>query len=1755
MSGTVLPVADLAAGGAPQASLPTVDQLLGTEPPSLPTVDELLGPEPEQEPMSGSLWDSFFTHTAAGRVLDAFGHGVAQAWGTSPLGMSPSVEDALKRVGVLPDIQKGQEGPIRAINEAVMRPAAAGLDALYRAGNAAFSGAQGIVAQIGAEAGYPLLGRDIAVMPEAFLGTPHPMGLPSLPEAADLEVIGGTETQWEGTETAPSQTPEQAVAARVKQAQQTAAANANEPGAMPATFAPTEQPGEAPMQPHAMTPLYPTDVHAAARRIAPEAFQQFDTLSTQRDTLRAQIAMQMQDIQQKAEAQAPHAAEIADLEQRLQDTTPRLAKKYQDRLQVLLPERNAFLSDEFTMGALTRDTPEIAALREELQQADYKMRDLSPQVTAAYQQAGRMFPEPMEAAGAAEAAQEQPPQEQAPVVPVEAQPEPQPEPPQQQPSQPQSAPVEEGVAAQPQEAPEPVNITQDVTQKLLAAGRPADEADAAAALVASHYEARAARFAGAKGTAEEMYRRDAPEIVAGGEGGRGGAATGKIRLRTMELAQRGQGATALRNARNTITLFRKADASTFLHETGHAWLEEMLGDARDPAAPDDLRQDAEAVRKWARAKGDKPLTTRQHEAFARGFERYMMEGLSPSRALDHVFAKFRDWLTTIYRTVQRLRAPITPDIRHVFDRLLTRTPERSVVAPEREFVSKEAPSRIYVNPGREPTRLVSFLRRKTVLNPGTIHETTIPGGIRDSGGDLRAILGGPKARPGLINDATGRTLDEAARHAGEAGYFPELGDERPTINDLLNAISDDLGSSPRYSHFDQEAVEIWRQTQDYNAEIDRLASEHGIPTHGVTRDEFFDKLTAKLTAEQAADEKAALEAAHDEVHGEMMGDVREMGAEAGLSEPATLEDLENVHRQEAAALAARAGEESNGRPTDAGRSAGAGEEGLRPGGRAPGDTGRGGSENGAAEGGSPGAERPEQPTAAPGRIPDEPQPELIDKAGNIRLDLTNWSGDVRSALKQLAAQNGDFMEARGGVVSDAVRLSLADAVNATTGEMNIERLRAMTMEDGVSPSTRLQAARLWVPQAADAWREAAARAATTGSEADLLAATEAELRIATVAETLSAATAEWGRSGRALQDLKRMLAEGSVNVADALKKATGRTLFQQRLIASGVAGLDTSAKIAKFARDAARPGLFDWIQSAFVNALLSGPLTHSTYLVAADLYAAFRGIAETGLSGAVGTVRRALGGEGGAEFGEVPAQLYGLFRGATNGTKAAWQAFKSGVPQLPEEVEARPILPGTVPVVRPGVIPGRIGQVIELPSRAIAAFHTYNWTTFYSQSIAGQAYQAAREEGLTDGDLSRRIAALIEKPSRQMIETASNDAASGSLMARPKRDSFMGKVSDLTNHGWAVGDLPLPGGRSLPLGTLRPLKFIDPFVQITANIQRMALGRGTPLELFKGDTRADLMGRNGSAAFDRTAGRLIAGTSFMVAAGWLAARGLLNGSGPTQPAQAAEWRRIHGMPHGLNVGGLSFDTLRLGPLGLQMSVAADLYHVADQAESHDASAVAGQLAFAFGENILDESFMRGPAAVIQAAEDPGRYGGAWARGFFSSMIPFSVGLSQVTHEIDPYSRQSRTMMDAILAKIPGASETLPRRYDVWGQPARNWKWAGTYYTEAQDDPLDRVLYQLHVWPSPVRRTVRGVQLSDQQYDEYAMTAGRIAKMRLDALIRGPGFGALPPVVQVLTIHSTLTGAREQAAGLLQMRNPQIIQEAVEAKRKLAGGSR
>ena len=214
-------------------SLPTADEFFGKQ--QLPTADEFFAPKVEaipggmgytfdtgSVPMSSPELDNYISQTTTGRILSAFGQGAEQGWGSEPLGLSDESSEALKKLGVFNDYAKGQTSLIKSANEVIMRPAAAAIEAGWRATQAGVGGVIGGSEQIPGAGPYISTGVQTALDPgfQASIMGAGPVGeiagaslkaislafprliTPTdLVKAHDLGIIGGDEATWKGTST------------------------------------------------------------------------------------------------------------------------------------------------------------------------------------------------------------------------------------------------------------------------------------------------------------------------------------------------------------------------------------------------------------------------------------------------------------------------------------------------------------------------------------------------------------------------------------------------------------------------------------------------------------------------------------------------------------------------------------------------------------------------------------------------------------------------------------------------------------------------------------------------------------------------------------------------------------------------------------------------------------------------------------------------------------------------------------------------------------------------------------------------------------------------------------------------------------------------------------------------------------------------------------------------------------------------------------------------------------------------------------------------------------------------------------------------------------------------------------------------------------------------------------------------------------------------------------------------------------------
>lgn len=127
----------------------------------------------------------------------------------------------------------------------------------------------------------------------------------------------------------------------------------------------------------------------------------------------------------------------------------------------------------------------------------------------------------------------------------------------------------------------------------------------------------------------------------------------------------------MKDGERIISIFKTADRSTFLHEMGHVFFDDIQKLASMENAPKQLLDDWNTLKEWSGwVDGENVDNTKAHEKFARDWESYLRSGEAPTKGLQRVFRQFSKWLTRIYRSVQRLGGEVPSDIKDIMARMI-----------------------------------------------------------------------------------------------------------------------------------------------------------------------------------------------------------------------------------------------------------------------------------------------------------------------------------------------------------------------------------------------------------------------------------------------------------------------------------------------------------------------------------------------------------------------------------------------------------------------------------------------------------------------------------------------------------------------------------------------------------------------------------------------------------------------------------------------------------------------------------------------------------------------------------------------------------------------------------------------------------------------------------------------------------------------------------------------------------------------------
>lgn len=700
--------------------------------------------------------------------------------------------------------------------------------------------------------------------------------------------------------------------------------------------------------------------------------------------------------------------------------------------------------------------------------------------------------------------------------------------------------------------------------------------------------------------------------------------------------------------------------------------------------------------------------------------------------------------------------------------------------------------------------------------------------------------------------------------------------------------------------------------------------------------------------------------------------------------------------------------------------------------------------------------------AAPGEVAGPASPGATAaqaKEPGVYVNFAKIDGpdDISRAMSQMAdAFKGNIDDARRGVQTFEDTKLGADAVNAW------DTLMSHRVGEPLNAEQSLAARQLWASSASKTM-ELAGMAKADPSVENMFAFRKMLATHAAIQEQVIAARTETARAlsswripaggqdyrmAQMLQSLKSDSGPASDGLSASLDMANRVVALQEAMDVEGLNGFSQKGVYAT-TRDAAL--------EAWTNGLLTAPLTHAKVFVSNAATVALR-IGERAISARFANV---LGDTNSVALGEAGAMCSGLVSGLKDSFRYAGRAANAFLTREPLPPLGGDPLSNAIKAAKTGsysagsdVIPDQrfggaissqafnitqtgwlaqgvdlLGQVVRSPGRALTAEHDFFRSIAYRMELNSLATRQATQEvqaGKITGDaLGGRIQQIIENPPPSV--TIGADAG----MTYQTFTDAPGKLAALIEQ--ARTDFPL-------------IRVILPFYKIPSRILSFTFER-SPLAPLMTAYRTNIAA--GGARESLARAQMGLGTSMMLATADAVLSGQVTGAGPPQKSQRGAMQDQGWLPYSMKVGDRWVQYSHLETVGSSMAMAADVvetlhgFNAAVNGDDPDVTKLAIATTLAIAQDITSKTYLQGLSNFFETLANPKTEGESQLRSMAGSLVP--AGVAAADRIQDPYQRSVYSIMDAIKARTPGASESLPPRRDVWGEPVKHASGMGNAY--------------------------------------------------------------------------------------------------------------
>jgi hypothetical protein len=584
--------------------------------------------------------------------------------------------------------------------------------------------------------------------------------------------------------------------------------------------------------------------------------------------------------------------------------------------------------------------------------------------------------------------------------------------------------------------------------------------------------------------------------------------------------------------------------------------------------------------------------------------------------------------------------------------------------------------------------------------------------------------------------------------------------------------------------------------------------------------------------------------------------------------------------------------------------------------------------------------------------------------------------------------------------------------------------------------------------------------------------------------------------------------------------------------------LDTPEKRAKMSRMLNKTGAektFNALYEVWINALLSNPVTHIVNIVGNTGHLLGQ-VPVRGVAAAFARARRSkTGATDGVQGGEGTAMMFAIKMAFADARRMAGAAFKDPETGLAKVEPGKKFRQNAFSAEAFGMS-GMPGQAFDLAgtlltmgrfsTRGLAMGDVFFKVLGQRMELYARAYRETAVEFGDDAvnrmdEFSEALAHRIENPSEEVAKAS---------MEFGQMVTFTNELGTLGKHAQGFSNNAF-------------VRWFIPFLKTPTNIMTRAW-EFTPFNMFANNYR-EAIAKGGHHA-DLARARVALGTATGATMMGLAQQGIVTGGGPSDPRLRANLTRQGWQPYSFKIGDRYYSYKRVEPFSTIIGLAADMQEIAGNAPQEKWEKTVTALGMALAKNVTSKTYMSGISKLIDVLENPDKMGKRALQNFVKSLSPRVV--AQVEKQLDPTVRHVRELVDAMKQDVPGWSETLPAKIDLWGRPMVNEIGPyGTgminpiYTSKAKPNPVDAEMDRLKFGMSPLSEKIPGVQsdylLLPNEYNDYAVEAGKQAFIEANKMVKSDAYRRSTDAGKEVLLRAAIKGGQNKGLAWLLSKSP------------------